>query len=103
MPTYPLALNEYGTDGDFDFPVKHNQDNAAIEAAVNDLHQQQLAMGGEGMRLILDEFDRPCIIGTASYRLDLDGYPGGAQITIGRRPAPNVLQGDQDVSAAWIN
>lgn len=103
MPTLPLTLNTYGTDADFDYPSKHNNDNAAIVAAVNDLYQQVLASSGEGARLILDSFDRPGLIGAASYRLDVDGYPGGAQITIGRRPVADVLKGDVDESSAWIS
>src|SRR5262245_54580198 len=86
-----------------DFIAKHNNNYTLIEAALVDLYQQVLAGMGEGAMLTLDAFDRVGIVGAASYRLDLDTYPGGALIDIGRRPAFNAALGDKNVSVAWIN
>jgi hypothetical protein len=82
---------------------KWNNNFTLIEAAFVDIYQQLTAIAGEGARLILDAFDRPGIVGEASYRLDIDGYSGGSQITVGRRPVADPLLGDTDISVAWIN
>ncbi len=82
---------------------KFNNNFTLIETALVDIYQQLLAIAGEGARLILDAFDRPGIVGEASYRLDIDGYAGGSQITIGRRPVAQPLLGEADLSVAWIN
>ena len=78
-----------------------NNNSAAIEAAVNALQAQVLAAVGDGADLILDVFDRVGVVGTHSYVLDLENYGGGAEITIGRRPAPNIPAGEDNVSIAW--
>jgi hypothetical protein len=74
---------------------------AQIQAYINALEAKIDATSGEGAELILDVFDRPGIVGTHSYVLDLKAYTGGAEITIGRRPLANIVHGDQDVSYAW--
>jgi len=96
----PLSLEEI-TDGGFDYPEKIEENFAAIQSFVNSLAQQVLAASGDGASLILDVFDRPGLVGTHSYVLDQDAYAGGAEILIGRRPAPNILFGELNVSAAW--
>src|ERR1041384_8208231 len=88
--------------GTTDYPAVIDSIVTAIVAAVNDLANQILAGVGDGSLLILDGFDRDGTVGSASYQLDLENYAGGSQITIGRRPLPNVPQGDQDVSIAWV-
>lgn len=82
---------------------KWNNNFTLIESALEDIYQQLLAIAGDGARLLLDAFDRPGIVGEASYRLDIDNYPGGSQITIGRRPVANPVLGEMDLSVAWIN
>jgi hypothetical protein len=89
------------TPGGFDYPEITEANFAAIQAFVNSLAQQVLASSGDGAQLILDTYDRPGLVGTHSYVLDLDAYAGGGQITIGRRPTPNLAAGEFDKSAAW--
>jgi hypothetical protein len=96
----PLSLEEM-TDGGFDYPEKVEANFAAIESFVNALAQQVLAVSGDGADLILDTYDRPGLIGTHSYVLDTDAYSGGAEIVIGRRPAPSIPSVEFDISAAW--
>lgn len=95
----PLSLSDFNAS-DLDYVSKLNNNNTAIEAAVNALQAQVLASFGEGADLILDTYDRDGVVGSHSYLLDLDNYPGGSQITIGRRPAP-VLAGELNKSIAW--
>jgi len=95
----PLSLTDFNAS-DLDYVQKLNNNNTAIEAAVNALQAQVLASVGEGVDLILDTFDRDGLVGAHSYVLDLDNYPGGSQITIGRRPAP-LFPGEVDKSIAW--
>lgn len=96
----PLSLQQI-LEGSEDYPAVLQANLDAIESAINALAQQILAASGDGADLILDVFDRPGFVGTHSYVLDRDAYTGGPQITIGRRPAPNVPAGEQDVSVAW--
>lgn len=95
----PLSLDEI-PDESMDYPAIIEQNFAAIQSFVNALAQQVLATSGDGATLILDMFDRPGLIGTDSYVLDLDAYAGGPEIVIGRRPEPTV-PGVLDVSYAW--
>jgi hypothetical protein len=96
MPPLSLATP---TPNGLDYPEVTDANFAAIQAFCNALAQQVLATSGDGAELILDVFDRPGLVGTHSYALDLDNYAGGGQIMIGRRPAP---VGDElDVSVAW--
>ncbi|HEV3028491.1 MAG TPA: hypothetical protein VG457_13015 [Planctomycetota bacterium] len=88
--------------GSLNYPAIIDANWAAIEAAVNSLQSQISAAVGDGALLITDAFDRDGIVGAASYQLDLASYAGGGQITIGRRPAPISIFGDQNVSIAWI-
>lgn len=74
---------------------------AAIQAAINSLESQVSAVGGEAAQLIGDLVDRDGILGSRSYRLDVDAYEGGATILIGYRPEANPLVGDTGISAAW--
>ena len=101
MPAPNLFLAWIGSMTDY--PAKLIENFTLIQASLEDIYQQLEAIAGEGARLILDAFDRPGIVGETSYRLDIDGYPGGSQITIGRRPVFQPLLGEQDVSIAWIN
>jgi hypothetical protein len=95
----PLSLTDFNAS-DLDYVQKLNNNNTAIEAAINTLQAQVLASVGEGVDLILDTYDRDGIVGSTSYVLDLDNYPGGSQITIGRRPGPSFV-GEIDKSIAW--
>lgn len=95
----PLSLTDFNAS-DLDYVQKLNNNNTAIEAAVNALQAQVLASVGEGVDLILDSYDRDGLVGSHSYVLDLDNYPGGSLITIGRRPAP-VFPGEENKSVAW--
>lgn len=95
-----LSLKTDFTTEDTDYIPNLNANFAAIESEVNNLSAQLVATIGEGGPLIVDLFDRDGIIGAHSYVLDIENYPGGSQITIGRRPAP-VFQGEVDESAAW--
>ncbi len=79
-----------------------NANWATIEAAINDLDAQIFALFGDGALLLLDWFDRDGIIGAASYQLDILGYAGGSEITIGRRPVFNPILGEKDESIAFI-
>lgn len=72
-----------------------------LQNFVNELASQILAVSGDGAQLLLDLFDRPGIVGTHSYVLDLPNYEGGAEILIGRRPAPNLEAGELDLSVAF--
>jgi hypothetical protein len=94
----PLSLQAL-IEGSEDYPAIVEANMAAIEAFCNSLAQQVLAAGGDGADLILDAFDRPGLVGTHSYALDLEAYEGGGQILIGRRPAP--VGDEQDTSTAW--
>ena len=96
----PLSLQDFAVS-DTNYVEKHNDNNAALEAAVNALQAQILAAVGEGADLVLDVFDRDGLVGIHSYVLDLDAYPGGAEIVIGRRPAPVPAFGEVDESIAW--
>jgi hypothetical protein len=95
----PLSLTPIPEDDTY--PEVLNANLVAIEAFCNSLAAQILAASGDGADLILDSFDRPGIVGAHSYYLDIENYGGGGQITIGRRPAPNVGMGESDVSVAW--
>lgn len=87
--------------GDKNYVSKLNSNFAALAAAVNSLSAAISGGVGPGAQLITDAFDRPGLIGSHSYVLDIDGYGGGTSIVIGRRPAPVIDYGEQDVSAAW--
>lgn len=96
----PLSLSDFaGTD--LDYVQKLNNNNTALENAVNTLQAQVLASSGEGSALVLDTYDRDGIVGVQSYVLDFDTYAGGSQITIGRRPGPVPAFGEVDESVAW--
>ena len=96
----PLTLPEIPI-GTLDYPALVDANFAAIETAINNLSQQILASSGDGAALILDTYDRPGLVGTHSYVLDIDAYTGGSEILIGRRPEFNPLSGELDVSTAW--
>ncbi len=72
-----------------------------LQSFVNDLAQQILAVSGDGAQLLLDLFDRPGIVGTHSYVLDLENYEGGSEIVIGRRPEANEIFGELNISIAF--
>jgi hypothetical protein len=74
---------------------------ADLMAFINDLDARVLAVSGDGVELLLNQFDRPGIVGPHSYYLKVESYEGGAEIDIGRYPAPNLLQGELDVSYAF--
>lgn len=95
-----LALDDFAA-GDIDYVAKLNNNNAALESEVNNLSAQVAGTIGPGGPLILDVFDRDGIVGAHSYRLDLDQYPGGTVIKIGRRPTFNPVFGEVDVSVGW--
>lgn len=98
MPQFtPTTLG--GSDDDF--IAKLNQMFTDLQNAVNTHHQELLVAVGPGVALVLDVFDRDGLVGSYSYRLDIDNYTGGPQMTIGRRPVAVVAQGDVDVSVAW--
>ncbi len=86
---------------DLDYVAKLNANNAALLSAINALEAQVTATFGDGSQLILDLWDRDGIVGAHSYQLDIEAYTGGASITIGRRPAPVVIFGEEDISIAW--
>ncbi len=96
----PLTLEPI-EEGNLDYVATVDANFAAIQAAINTHAQQILATSGDGAALILDAFDRPGLVGTHSYVLDIDAYTGGAEILIGRRPEFNPLAGELDVSTAW--
>ena len=87
--------------GSTSYPAILAANFAAIEAEINSLLSQVSALGGEAAQLITDVFDHDGIVGGRSYIPDTDAYEGGAAITIGYRPVPNLAHGDQDVSIAW--
>lgn len=95
-----LELTDFAAP-DTNYVQKLNANNAAIESAVNSLAAQISATSGDGAVLLQDLFDRPGIVGSSSYRLDLDAYDGGTSITIGRRPAFDAAKGESDVSILW--
>lgn len=97
----PISLQSLGPLGNMDYPEIMEANLAAIESFCNALANQVLAASGDGADLILDINDRPGLVGTHSYQLDLDAYAGGAEILIGRRPAPNLGIGEFDMSVAW--
>lgn len=84
-----------------DYVARHNNNNAVLEAAINALQASVLGTVGPGGPLITDVFDRPGLVGAASYQLDLENYSGGVTIDIGRRPAPVTPFGETNVSIAW--
>lgn len=81
--------------------AKVDENFAAIQSFVNSLAAQIFAVSGDGAQLLLDLFDRPGIVGSHSYVLDTDSYAGGAEIVIGRRPEPDPIQAETDVSVAF--
>ncbi len=89
-------------EGTMDYPATIDANFAAIASFVNSLAAQISAAVGDGAQLILDAFDRPGIVGSASYQLDLEAYDGTALITVGRRPVYDAAKGDQDVSVAFV-
>jgi len=95
----PITLQDFAA-GNQDYVARHNSNNAAIKAAIDSLQAQVLASSGEGADLVLDLWDRDGIVGAHSYVLDGENYPGGSQISIGRRPAPTGME--LDVSIAWL-
>lgn len=95
-----LSLTDFAAS-DRDYVAKMNANNTSIESAVNDLIAKVAAGGGSGADLILAAFDRPGLVGTHSYVLDLEAYAGGTTIDIGRRPAPDSGKGETDISSAW--
>lgn len=82
-----------------DYVQKLNNNNSATIAEVNRLAALIEASSGDGALLLLDLWDRDGLVGSHSYVLDLDNYPGGATITIGRRPAPTGQE--VNISVAW--
>lgn len=96
-----ITLTTHIEEGDTNYPALIEANWVAIEDAINSLISQVSAVGGEASQLILDLFDRDGIVGAASYRIDLDNYEGGSEITIGRRPEADTGKGDQDLSIAW--
>jgi len=88
---------------DRNYVQKLNSNFTAIAAAINSLQAAISGGVGPGSQLITDLFDRPGVIGTHSYQLDLDAYAGAALIDIGYRPAPNIAYGETGTSAAWVN
>lgn len=95
-----ITLSDFAST-DRDYIAKHNANNAALRSAINDLAAKVAAGGGSGADLILQVFDRPGILGTHSYVLDLEAYAGGTTIDIGRRPAPDSGKGETNISSAW--
>lgn len=87
--------------GDTDYVSKLNSNFTIIEGELNSLAAQILASVGEGAQLITDSYDRDGVVGSASYRLDIENYVGAALIDIGRRPAPVAAFGEIDESVAW--
>lgn len=95
-----LELDDFAAE-DTDYVQKMNANNAALESFINALAAQVSATTGDGAILLQDLFDRPGVVGSHSYVLDIDAYAGGDAITIGRRPAPFTEAGETDVSIAW--
>lgn len=85
---------------DKDYVQTYNQNNDAIEAAVN--AHEALLQGtlGSSSQLLARAFDRDGPADDASYKLDLINYAGGSQITVGRRPAFVAAHGEVDISYA---
>lgn len=98
----PVTMQTFANN-DRDYVAKLNANFAALAAAVNSLQSAISGGVGPGAQLITDVFDRSGVVGTRSYQVDLDGYAGGALLTIGYRPAPNLAYGELGVSAAWVN
>lgn len=88
---------------DADWIAKINSMMDDIATAINTHHQEILSQLGPGALLTLDMFDRPGVVGSHSYQLDIENYGGGAQIDIGRRPTFDAAKGETDLSIAWIN
>jgi hypothetical protein len=96
----PLSLTPIPA-GSTSYPAIVQANWDAIESFCNQLASQILAAAGDGADLILDVFDRPGLVGSTSYVLDLENYAGGAEIDIGHRPTANPALGEQDTSIAW--
>lgn len=88
-------------DGSMDYEAITEANRIAIQNALNELDAKVLAAGGEAAQLITDVVDRDGIMGAQSYQLAIDEYDGGTTIKVGRRPTPNVLHGESDLSIAW--
>lgn len=73
----------------------------AIQSFVNALAAQISAVSGDGAQLLLDIYPVPGIVGPESYVLDIPNYGGAESIDIGRRPTPNPVMGELDLSIAY--
>ncbi len=98
MPLTLDSIDEGGTD----YPAVIEANFAAIQAFVNSLAAAISAAVGDGAQLVMDAFDRPGIVGETSYRLGLEEYDGTAIMLCGRRPAYDVVKGDQDLNVAYV-
>lgn len=96
----PLVLQNFAA-GDLNYVSKMNSNNAQLISSFNSLESQILASVGEGAQLLLDLWDRPGIVGSHSYVLDIPNYAGAALITIGRRPTFDPLKFEVDQSVAF--
>lgn len=99
MPTLEFPADF--TDDDLDYVEHINGNFDLIASFFNALAATVSATSGAGAVLLQDVFDRSGIVGSASYRLDVESYGGGSSIDIGRRPAPFSPPGETDVSIAW--
>lgn len=100
MPVNPM---ETFADGDYDYVENLNANFGTLEAFVNSLEALVLSVGPEGQALVTDLWDRPGLVGSHSYVIDLENYAGGATISIGRRPTAETDLGDQDLSVAFLD
>lgn len=98
MPT--LEFDDFEA-ADTDYVAHLNANFDEIASFFNALAAMVSATSGPGAILIQDLFDRPGVVGSSSYHLDVESYAGGSEIDIGRRPAPFAPPGETDTSIAW--
>src|SRR5689334_21670199 len=99
MPTLEFPPDFTAPDTDYVSHLNGNFD--LIESFFNALAATVSATSGAGAQVVQDLFDRPGIVGSASYHLDVESYAGGPTIDVGRRPTPFSPPGETDTSIAF--